>query len=184
MLIQVEKIYLFETSVNDPYFLGTIDGVTAKMVTPRYIELLDILKVFFFIDFIGKGGLSYTMRYGGEDTDIVDSYGKSQASYSLEFNMPVMSQNLIEQLAGKQFSLLAMRRDKTFFVIFGQFEMENFKIDNEVQQRVTFKTGYTNSKIYTVQSYNITEIVNVVDVPLVDDLTDGGFDYELDFAMD
>ena len=184
MLVQVEKIYLFETSVNDPYFLGTIDGVTSKMVNARVIELIDIEKVFFFIDFIGKGGLKYKNKYGGEDTDITDSYGKLQNDYTLEFNMPVYSQNLIEQLVGKQFSLLGMRRDKTFFVIFGQFEAENFDIDNEVQQRITFKTRTTNSKMYTVQSYNITEIVNVVDVTTVDAMTGGGFDYVADWAME
>ena len=179
MLIQVERIYLFETSVSDPFFLGTVDGITTKMENERTIEVLDITTAQFFIDFVGRGGLTYTVNYGGEDNDAIDTYGKSQTKYSLDFNMPMYSQKMVEELVGKQFSLLGMRRDRTYFAIFGLFEAEAFKIDNEVQQRITLKTGLTSSKIFGVQSFNIGAITHTINSPAID--AGAGNDYVNDW---
>lgn len=183
MQIQIERLYLFETSVKDPYFLGTRDGVEVTFTADnaRNIETLEIETVYFYFDVIGKCGLSYSMGYGGEDNDILNSYGKSQQSYTLEVNMPTDNQRFLEELVGKQFSLLAMRRDLTHFVIFGQFECDNLDIDNELIKRVRFKTNNTNARLLTVNSFNITEIINVIDGGAIAD--DGGFDYGFDFTF-
>lgn len=180
MQIQVEKLYLFETSVIDPFFFGTKDGVSTQFSNGRTIQLLDIVSVYFFLDNIAKSGLTYSLGYGGEDTDIEESYGKSTYEYELEFNFPSFQQRLLEELVGKEFSILCMRRDLSFFVIFGRFVCQNLSIDNEVQQRLKFVSKGTNSKMYNVNSFNITTIENVVDEG---DFINNGFDYSLDFAL-
>ena len=182
MQIQLERIYLFETSVVDPFFFGEKDGVTATMVAdnPRIIDTLNIVTVFFYFVDTAKGGLAYNMKFGGEDSGISDSYGKSLTEYELQLNMPTSNQRQVEELVGKEFSILCMRRDLSHFVIFGQFICESFEIDNEIQQRISFKTGKTSAKLFGVNSFNIENIVNPI-VP-VDPLA--GFDYELDFQLD
>jgi hypothetical protein len=182
MEIQLEKIWLFETQVSDPFYIGTKDGVSAKMIDPRTIELLDIETVYFFIDVIGKGGLTYNLKYGGEDSEIMQTYGKSHSDYTIMFNVPTQSQRILEDLIGKQFSLVGMRRDLSRFAIFGQFECEELAIDNEVQQRVRFVAKNTNARIYNIQSLNITQIINTITEDDIADLI-GGFDYTLDFKI-
>lgn len=184
MQIQTERIYLFETTLQDPYFLGEKDGVTALLDSenPRFLTELDLTTVNFYIGGIGKGGLNYSMNYGGEDSEIIYSYGKSSASYEFDFNMPTNNQRYLEELIGKQFSILGMRRDLSFYVIFGQFECDGLNIDNEVQQRVKFKAKNSNAKIYTVQSFNIDEIIITIDGN--ENESGGGFDYGFDFLFD
>lgn len=181
MQIQVEKLWLFETLVSDPFFLGENSGVTATMVNPRIISFLNIVTVFFLIDNIGKSGLNYSISYGGEDQEIAESYGKNSGSYEVSFNLPVREQKKIEKMIGRQFSVMGMRRDQSLFVIFGQFEAEALNVDNEVQQRVTFKAKNTNAKIFTVQSMNIEEILNTITV--IDQTPLNGFDYGTDFNI-
>ena len=182
MLIQTERIWLFETGITDPYFMGSQSGVTAKMVVdnPRIIEQLSLEIVYFYVEGISRGGVKYTTSFGGEDVDISASYGKSEASYSLEMNIPSFNQLIVEEMIGKEFSLLAMRRDLSHFVIFGRFEAEPLTIDNEVQQRVTFKSRSSNARIYDVQSFDITEVVNVINEGTLDGI---GFDYNFDFGF-
>lgn len=182
MLIQTERIWLFETNVTDPYFIGQKDGITTRFLddNPRIIDQLDIERVYFYIQEIGSGGLKYTQYFGGEDTDISSSYGKGSASYSLDINIPTFNQLTIEEITGKEFSLLGMRRDLSQFVIFGRFVSGNLSIDNEIQQKISFESSKSNSKIYEVQSVNITEIVNTIDGSTLDE---SGFDYNFDFGL-
>ena len=184
MIIQTEQIWLFETSITDPFFFGTKDGVQATMSNPRSIALLDIAAVSFYMDQVVKGGLTYSIKYGGEDNEIQESYGKSAQGYKLEANIPTVSEKLIEKLVGKEFSLLAMRRDGTFFVIFARLVVDGFDIDNVVRQRVTFKAANTNTRIYNVESFNVGPIDESITCDTIGALTDGGFDYELDFLLD
>mgnify|MGYP003654536674 CR=1 FL=1 len=183
MLIQTERIWLFETSIIDPYFIGTKDGITSSVLVdnPRIIQNLDINEVYFYLDEIARGGLKYTQSFGGEDTDISNTYGKSMASYSLEMLVPTFNQLTIEEMVGKEFSILAMRRDLSHFVIFGRFVAAPLTIDNDVQQRITFKSSASNAKIFDVQSFNITTIVNTLNC---ETLSGAGFDYNFDFALD
>lgn len=183
MQIQTERIYLFETPIQDPYFLGEKGGVTAKISpeNPRLITDMNIKTVYFYFSGVAKGGFNYSVQYGGEDTDILYTYGKSSASYEVNLNMPIENQRNIEELVGKQFALLGMRRNLDYFVIFGQFECDGLDIDNEVQQRVRFRARNTNAKIFTVQSFNIEDIVVTIDG---NELDGGGFDYGFDISFE
>lgn len=183
MQIQTERIYLFETSIQDPYFLGTKDGVTATLDAnnPRFITDLNIQTVYFYFAGVAKGGLTYSIGYGGEDSDIIYSYGKSTQSYEFELNMPANNQRYLEELVGKQFTILGMRRDLSHFIIFGQFECDDLNVDNEVQQRVRFRARNTNARIFTVQNFNIDEIIITIDG---NQPVEGGFDYGFDFLFD
>jgi len=180
MQIQTEELYLFETSIIDPFFLGTQDGITTKFINARTIELLDILTVYFFIGGIAKSGITYSLKYGGEDSEIDESYGKMTSDYTLEFNFPTFQQKLLEEMVGKEFAVLGMRRDLSNFVIFGRFVCDSVDIDNEVQQRLRFEAKGTNARIYNVQSFNITNIIEVIDSETFDS---NGFDYENDFSL-
>jgi len=184
MLIQVEKIYLFETSVSDPFFFGEKDGVTALLLNPRIIEQINIKTVYFFLDSVAKGGLTYTMKYGGEDADIFDNYGKSEQDYKLEFNLPTISQRVVEEMTGKQFSLLAMRRDGSHFIIFAQFTAEPFEVDNIIQKRMVLRATNTNARLFNVQSFNIETIIESITEDDLEGLNSGGFDYEFDLQFD
>jgi hypothetical protein len=184
MQIQCERLYLFETALQDPYFLGTKDGIEATMLegNPRYIDFINIEQVYFFIGGIGKTGLTYSLSYGGEDSDISQSYGKSEQGYEVEFNMPVGDQRYLEALVGKQFSLIGMKRDLTYFAVLAQFEVDNLNIDNEIQQRVKLRARSTNARLYTVGAFNFDNIEFTIDSPIVDG--EGGFDYGFDLLFD
>lgn len=164
MIILTERIWLFETTVLDPYFFGTIDGVTATLSSERRISLLDIETVIFYISGISKGGIRYNNRYGGEDVGMFEANGKISNTYTLEFNLPVLSQRTIQQMIGKEFSLLAMRKDLTRFAIFGRFIAEPLEVDNEKVQRLTFVSNTPNARIFEVDEVNITEILNTINV--------------------
>jgi hypothetical protein len=183
MIVQTERIYLFETEAKDPYFFGTVDGVTATMADERRIDFLDINTVYFFIDTVSKGGLQYTKEYGGEDVGLFDTAGKVSTSYRLEFNLPLLSQRTIDAMMGREFSILAMRRDLTYFCIFGRFVAQDLEVDNEVLQRVTMQSSANDARIFEVNSFNITNILN--NITTEDPSGDlGGFEYALEEGMD
>jgi len=183
MQIQTEKLWLFETSVIDPFFLGEKDGVTVTMIenNPRIIDFINIETVLFFVDTVSKSGINYSIKYGGEDNEVSVSYGKSHQDFTLELNVPTKQQRILEQLVGKQFSLLGMRRDLSHFIIFAQFQIDDLAIDNEVQQRAQFKAKNSNARIFDVASFNIETIIEVI---TEEELNLGGFDYATDFQLD
>ena len=49
-MIQVDRIWLFETQVMDPYFFGKIDGVEITMRDERTISLLNLDKCEYYLD--------------------------------------------------------------------------------------------------------------------------------------
>lgn len=183
MVVQVERIWLFETSLTDPYQFNTVDGVTCTMSSDRVVDNLNVGTATFYITSIAKAGLSYTKKYGGEDVDAISQYGKTITDFNLQFNLPLLAQETIERIVGREYSFLAMRRDLTYFVCFGRFSCDNLKIDNEVQQRVSFTSSNTMAKMYDVNSYNFDIIENEINItnPTGDD---GGFDYVFDLVFD
>ena len=182
MVIQVEKIWLFETEVVDPYFFEKVDGVEVTMESDTEIRNINIDKATFFVGSVGKGGLSITKKYGGENVDSLNITGKTVNTYDLEFNLPVVLNNVIDQMIGREFSILIMKRDRTHEVCFGRFVAENLKIDNEVQQRVSMKCENTQSKFYKANTFNFSFVeTNLTECNLVNN--EGGFDYEFDFLM-
>lgn len=182
MVIQVERLWLFQTIVSDPFIFEEIDGVDIIMENERVIKNLDVNTAIFFIDNIAKSGLNYTKKYGGEDTDVFNSFGKTTTTYEITFNLPVLSQATIERMIGREFSVFGMRRDLSYFAIFGKFVAENVKIDNEVQQRVSLVCENTQAKIYDVKQFNFDIVENIISIENPSG-EDGGFDYDFDFGF-
>lgn len=63
-MIDVTKIWLFETEVLDPLFFGTVDGVTVTMKDERTIELLDIALCEYMLTGVVDGGLEWSASNG------------------------------------------------------------------------------------------------------------------------
>ena len=189
MVVQTERIWLFETILTDPFIFDETDGINITMSpdNDRLIELLDIDKAIFYIDSILKGGITREVEYGGEDHMPVTNNGKTSASYALNFNMPLDDDNLLEQIMGKEFSLIGMRRDLSMFVSFGRFTAKKLAIDNEVLQRLFFECKTGNHILFDLNSVNVTEVINIIGnnppiypPPFVDVF---GFDYPLESAI-
>jgi hypothetical protein len=182
MVTQVEKIWLFETEISDPYIFGKVDGVEILMQNDRLIKNISVDKAVFYISTIGKAGLTYTKKYGGEDIDSLTNNGKTRTDYTITFNLPVLSQGTITRMFGREYSVLGMRRDGTFFLCLGRFVAENLRIDNQVQQRISLSCENSQAKLYDVISYNFAIEENVItcEEPSGDK---EGFDYLFDFKM-
>lgn len=167
MVIQCERIWLFETTLSDPYIFDKTDGIDVLMSpdNDQNIQLLDIDKAVFFIDTVLKGGLTKELGYGGEDTRPLTTNGKVSATYSLAFNIPLDDDDIIDQLVGKEFSIVCMRRNFSLFSIFGRFESKKLEIDNEILQRITFETELGNHIVYELGSLNVTEVINIIGNP-------------------
>lgn len=164
MIVQTERIWLFETLLTDPFIFEKVDGITVTMSenNDRLIQFIDIDKAVFYIDTIQKGGLQRTLGYGGEDHLPVTNNGKINAEYSLEFNLPLDRPNIVEQMIGKEFSIIAMRRDLSHFCSFARFVAKDLDIDNEVLQRISLETNTGSHILFEVNSFNITEVINVI----------------------
>ena len=182
MVIQVEKLFLFQTIIEDPFIFEEVDGVDIVMESDRVIETLNVQTAVFFIDVVAKSGLKYTRKYGGEDTDSASSFGKTTGNYEIIFNLPVLSQKTIERMVGREFSIFGMRRDLTYFLILGKFTAENLKIDNDVQQRISLSCENTQAKIYDVKAFNFEEIENIISIENPSG-EQGGFEYGFDFGF-
>lgn len=167
MVVQTERIWLFETILSDPFIFEKTDGIDITMSPndDRLIELLDIDTAVFYIDTVLKGGLGREVGYGGEDHLPISSNGKTSASYDLDFNIPLDSDTLIEQLLGKEYSIVGMRRDLSMFACFARFVAKPLKIDNEVLQRMTLETDDGNHILFELNSLNVTEVINVIGNP-------------------
>lgn len=191
MIIQIERLWLYETIITDPFIFEKTDGVDITMSndfgdTDRVIELLDIDKAIFFIDTVLKGGLSLTAGYGGEDHNPLVNTGKVSVAYEIEFNIPIGRSIITEALLGKEFSIVAMRRDLTMFALFARFTIKNVDIDNDVLQRVSLTSEVGNHPIYDVNNLNVTLVVNVIgdNPPIFPPFIETeGFDYVLESAM-
>lgn len=166
MIIQCERIWIYEFSETSPYIFERVDGVDIKFNegNDKIIELLDVDKPVFFIDNLLKGGLQRSIEYGGEDTAPYSANGKNTFSYSIEFNLPLSRDSIIEHIMGKEFSLLAMRRDLSYFAIFGRFVATQLDIDNEIQQRVTLECVAGNYPIFEVNNLNITGSITIIGI--------------------
>lgn len=189
MLVQTERIWLFETVLADPFIFEKMDGINITMSpdNDRLIQLLDIDRAVFYIDTVLKGGLNRTIFHGGEDHLPLSDNGKTMASYSLEFNIPLDDELLIEQLVGKEYSIVAMRRNLSLFCSFARFTPKKLGIDNEVLQRMTLESDKGNHVLYEVNSLNVTEVIHVIGEPppiyppvFVEAL---GFDYPMESAI-
>ena len=191
MIIQIERLWLYEVVITDPFIFEKTDGVDITMSdsfgdTDRVIELLDIDKAIFFIDTVLKGGLSVSAGYGGEDHNPLVNTGKVSVSYEIEFNLPIGRSIITEALLGREFSIVAMRRDLTMFALFARFTIKNVNIDNDVLQRVSLTSVMGNHPIYDVNNLNVTLVVNVIGdnppifPPFIETV---GFDYVLESAM-
>lgn len=192
MIIQVERLWLFEAIIPDPFIFEKTDGIDITMSddildTDRVIELLDIDKAVFYIDTVLKGGLSLTTGYGGEDYNPLVNNGKVSAAYQIDFNIPIGRPIITERLLGKEYSIVAMRRDLTLFALFARFTIKSVNIDNEVLQRVSLTSKEGAHPIYEVDNLNVDIVINVIGEnppiyvpPFID--TDG-FDYVIESAM-
>ena len=189
MIIQTEKIYLFETTLNDPFIFDKTDGITTSFSgnEDRVIELLDIDKSVFLITSLFKGGIRKIVSYGGEDQFPFTVNGKVNYEYELEFNIPVDNDGLVEQLMGNEFSMVGFKRDFTKYACFGRFVADTLTVDNEIVQRVTMKTSPGKHVLYEVNTLNVTEVKNITGCgdpvfPPVPEVTEG-FDYNMDSPM-
>lgn len=164
MVIQVERLWLFETLINNPFYFNKIDGIEITMSesNDRRIELLDLEKAIFYVDTVLKGGLNVNTEYGGEDHLPITNNGKTMNSYSVQFNIPLENTNIIEQMIGKEFSLIGMRRDLSFFACFARFIADDLDIDNEVLNRVTLESELGNEILFELNNFNVTEVVNII----------------------
>jgi hypothetical protein len=168
MNIQLERIWLFETNITDPFIFNKTDGVdiTMNSTDDRVIELIDIDTAIYYIDTIAKGGLNRVVSYGGEDHFPVSNNGKVSFKHSISFNVPVYENQTLEQLVGKEFSMVGMRRDLSQFACFGRFVCKKLNIDNELINRVTLDSNTGNQSLFELNSINITEVINVIgDIP-------------------
>ncbi len=162
-MIPIVKIWLFETDLLDPYFIGEKDGITVTLENDDNIDFLDIQTVTYFMNSIVKGAFSEDFKYGGEDGGVAESTGKSEKAYELQFNMPIENRDNLNRFAGSQYSLLAQRVDGSRFVVFGQFEADDLTVDNRIQNRMTLKTDDTSARLFEVNSFNIDNIEYIID---------------------
>lgn len=191
MIIQVERLWLYEAIITDPFIFEKTDGVDITMSdnildTDRVIELLDIDTAVFFINTVLKGGLSVTAGYGGEDHNPLVNTGKVSAAFEVEFNLPIGRSIITEQLLGKEFSVVGMRRDLTLFAFFARFTIKNVSIDNDVLQRVSLTSKMGAHPIYEVNNLNVDIIINVIgeNPPIFPPFIETeGFDYVIESAM-
>lgn len=191
MIIQVERLWLYEAIIADPFIFEKTDGIDITMSdnvldTDRVIELLDLDKAIFYIDTVLKGGLSVTGGYGGEDHNPLVNPGKVSAAYQIEFNLPIGRSIITEALLGREYSVVGMRRDLTMFAFFARFTIKNVSIDNDVLQRVSLTSKEGNYPLYEVNNLNVSLVVNVIGEnppifpPFIENV---GFDYALESAM-
>jgi len=189
MVIQLERLYLFETLLTDPFIFEKTDGISVTMspTDDRFIELLDIDKAVFYVDTVLKGGLQRTKEYGGEDFQPFTANAKHSSEYSLEFNMPLENESYLEQMIGKEFSIVGMRRDLSLFTCFARFRARPLDIDNELLQRIELRTDLGNHIMYEVENLNVTEVINIIGntPPIFPGPVDPvfGFDYPIESAM-
>ena len=189
MIVQVERLWLFETLVSDPYIFEKTDGVdiTMNSIDDRLIELLSIDVAIFYVDTILKGGLSRELEYGGEDNFPFRTNGKISAEYTIQFNLPLENEDFIEQMVGKEFSLVGMRRDLSLFSCFSRFTARPLSIDNEVLQRIELKASSGNHVLYELNSLNVDEVINVIGTPPPiyppEPIVSEGFDYPIENPM-
>lgn len=159
-MINCRKIWLFETSLSDPFFIGTKDGVECKMVDQNTIELISIGKVIYRMNSTVQGAFEYSPRYGGEAVNPEIFYGFAQYEYTLQYNMPLLNVKNASLFWGRSYAVMFEQNDGVKKVVFGQFKAENLNVDNLYIQRITLSSGITNARIYDVQSIDITDIVN------------------------
>jgi hypothetical protein len=110
-----------------------------------------------------KGAFKETFKYGGEDSGIVESTGKSEKTYEIQFNMPIENRDNLNRFAGSLYSLMGERVDGSKFVVFGQFEAEDLEVDNRIQNRMTLKTNTTSARLFEVNSLNVENIEYIIE---------------------
>ncbi len=185
MEIQAETIWLFETSIQDPYFIGEQGGVTVLMQDDHTIRNLTINKVAFKIDGALKGGLKYDMDFGGEPDFLGHFNGNIRTSYHIMFNVPFGDPLYLLRLLGMRFSVMWQTGDGGLTVVFAQFTAERLSINNHTLQRVTLSTVPTHSNPFRIMNEpSLNEVVTVL-APTCQPtaVVEGGFDYFFDIPL-
>lgn len=159
-MINCRKVWLFETTLSDPFFIGEKDGITCKMANQTTIELFTITKVIYRMNSTVQGTVDYSPIYGGEPINPEVVYGVNQYNFSLQFNMPLYNVKDASLFWGRSYAVMWQQNDGVIKCVFGQFKSQPFNVDNLYLQRITLSSGNTNVRVYDVESINITEIVN------------------------
>ena len=166
-MIQLDKVWLFESSVMDPFFLGSKDGVSINMKDERTMSLISVDTCEYVINSVGNSTFSWSAGFGGEDMSVLSSMGKQEYSYELSFDLPLYSGRIIDEMCGRLFSVICERRNGSRFAVMGQFQSDSFNIDNEHKNRMTFSSGNTSARMYNVDSINIGQINDTIDLSQV-----------------
>lgn len=159
-MINCRKIWLFETTLSDPFFIGEKDGITTTMGDQNTIELLTINKVIYRMNSTVQGAVEYTPSYGGDPVNPLVFYGLNTYDFSLQFNMPLYNIQNASLFWGRSYSVMWQQNDGVIKCVFGQYKAQDFTIDNLYLQRINLTSGDTAARIFEVQSLNVTEIVN------------------------
>lgn len=162
-MIAINKFWLFETKILDPFIFNETDGVDVTMADERTINVLSIDTVDFFFDEVANATFSWQVRYGGEDNGATVSTGKTEIKYDLKWNMPNYSLEVIETIVGGEWSVVVETIGGDRLTTFARFEAENYDFQSDQLNEMQLNGALTSSRLYKVNSLNIGAIENTID---------------------
>jgi len=169
-MIAVNKMWLFRTSILDPFIFETTDGVGVIMESERVINQLSLSLADFYFDNTAMGALSWTALYGGEDQGATEANGKSELSYELTFDFPNYSPEMVERLVGNEWAVMVETVGGDRLVIFARLEADGYDFESDQKGQMVLKSGRTSAKPYRVLSYAITTVTYTIDREFICDL--------------
>lgn len=162
-MIALNKIWLFKTSILDPFIFDATDGITATMESERVIDLLTIANADFYFDNTVMGMLSWSVMYGGEDLTATLTTGKSEISYELTFEFPNYSLEMIEILVGNEWACLVETSGRDRIVIFARLEGEGYDWENDQKGQLVLKSSRrSSSRPYKVKSFSVNNVTHTI----------------------
>lgn len=175
-MISINKLWLFQTSIHDPFIFETTDGISITMESERVLELLTIANADFYFDNTAMGVLSWSAMYGGEDNGATVATGKSELSYELMFDFPNYSLEMVERLVGNEWACLIETTGRDRLVIFARLEADGYDFENDQKGQMVLKSGKTSARPYKVESFTVSAVTYTIDREFIcNKITKGNF---------
>ena len=162
MIIPLNKIWLFQSEITDPFIFNDRDDIAIVMSSDddRVIENITVASANWLIDTYGKGGLVATKKYGGEDSLPISAGGKISYEYSLSFNFDLADDGLVDQLIGGEYSFIGQKIDKSYICSFPRMIASDLPVDNDVIRRVEVESEEGGAILFKANNINIQSVIN------------------------
>ncbi len=160
-MINLTKLYLFQTDNDHPYHLRAASGMTVVMADVSTIERLIISVVDFEISINNRARYEVSQSFGGRVDGVEIGGGALYFKHTFMADLPVFSIDL-QPLWGRYYSAVFEFENGDKKLVLANLIAKDLGLDNRVVQGVTFESAKEPSPLFDVNKLEISNVQKTI----------------------